>query len=414
MTADTTPPEALATAPTDNATDVQNSTVLQVLFSEPMDPASVSLSLMPDVLVSEPTWSADKTLATWTPTMLLAVSTTYQVTVTGTDEAGNALERPVVFSFSTAAQGDTTPPTLVSSSPANGASAVPTSTRLRLTFSEAMATMSVVVRTSPPVAQGRATWSDGDRTATFTAPAEPWASGTTYLVTVTGTDLAGNPLGATNVTFTTSRAADTTPPTIIASTPDAGATNVPTATRLSLTFSEEMSTSSLVVATSPTMALGPPSWSNGNATVTWPTPPTDWEPGRDYVVNVSATDVSGNPLSAGRLTFSTSPLRDMTPPTLLSSVPAPGATGVSRFSTLRLTFSEPMATVLTQSAISVTSGNALAVSCSWVWTSMDTVATCTPPTGWPSGTITVRINTGARDKAGNQMERAVTFSFTTL
>lgn len=412
--ADTTPPEVLATAPSDNAADVQNSTVLQVLFTEAMDPASVTLAVVPSVAVGQASWSADQTLATWTPQALLALGASYSVTVNGADEAGNALAAPHTFSFTTAAQGDTTAPTLVSSSPAEGATGVSTSTRLRLTFSEAMAPGALSVSTAPAVAQNAATWSDGDRTATFASPAAPWAAGTTYVVTVSGQDLAGNPLAATSVGFTTSQAADTTPPALVASTPDAGATNVPTNTRLSLTFSEEMATNSVVVSSTPATSLGLPSWSNRNTTVTWPTPLADWEEGRSYALRVAGTDVSGNALVDGRLAFATATNRDVTPPTLVSSVPAAGATGVARFSTLRLTFSEPMATLATQSAIALTSSSNSTVSCSWSWTSTDSVATCTPPLGWPLGTVTVRIGLGARDKAGNPITQVVSFTFSTL
>ncbi len=409
---DTTPPEVLATVPSDHMTGIQNSTVLQVLFTEPMNPASVTLAVAPAVQLGAPTWNAEGSLATWTPQAVLALSTTYVASVNGADEAGNALAQPHSFTFSTGAAPDTTAPELESSTPAAGATTVATSTRLRLTFNEAMATGSVVVATTPPVAQGPGTWTNGDRTVTFAAPASPWSAGTAYTVALTGQDLAGNALAAdAGLAFTTSTAADTTPPRLLASTPDAGATGVGTGTRLSLTFSEAMATSSVSVATTPVVALGLPTWGNANRTVTFGTPGADWAAATTYAVRVAGRDPSNNALAADAgFTFTTAIVRDTTPPTVVSTSPVNGATSVPASAPLRLTFSEPMATAATQSAITLS--NSL-FSCAWVWSLSDTVATCTPPLGWTAGTVTVRVGTGARDKAGNFLAAEYRFAFST-
>lgn len=409
---DTTAPEVLATVPSDNAADVPNSTVLQVLFTEPMDPASVTLAVTPGVTLGPASWNAGGTLATWTPAAVLPLGTSFTATATGADLAGNALAAPYVFTFSTAALPDTEAPTLESSSPASGATGVAPNTRLRLTFSEPMATGSVAVATSPAIAQGTGTWTDGDRTVTWTTPAASWAAATSYRVQVTGTDLAGNALADAGLTFTTSATTDTTPPVLVASTPDAGATNVGTATRLSLTFSEQMAAASVVVATTPTSSLGVATWSNANRTVTWSSPLTDWAAGTTYAVRVSGRDLANNAMApdAG-FSFSTAALGDTTPPTVVSSSPANGAINVSRLSSIRITFSEPMARLATQAAIGISPST----SCTWAWNSTDTGITCTPSLlQLPLGTVTVTVGTGARDKAGNAMTRAYTFAFSTL
>jgi methionine-rich copper-binding protein CopC len=409
---DTTAPEVLATVPSDNAADVPNSSVLQVLFTEPMGPSSVTLSVTPGVTLGPASWNAGGTLATWTPAAVLPLGTSFTATATGADLAGNALATPYVFSFSTAALPDTEAPTLESSSPASGATGVAPNTRLRLTFSEPMATGSVAVATTPAVAQGTGTWTDGDRTVTWNTPAASWSAATSYRVQVTGTDLAGNALADAGLSFTTSATTDTTPPAIVASTPDAGATNVGTATRLSLTFSEQMAAASVVVATTPTTSLGQPTWSNSNRTATWGSPLMNWAAGTSYAVRVSGRDLASNAMApdAG-FSFSTGATGDTTPPTVLSTSPTNGAANVSRLSSIRITFSEPMDRLATQAAIATSP----TVSCSWAWNSTDTGLTCTP--GFlqlPLGTITVTIGTGARDKAGNAMARAYTFAFSTL
>lgn len=409
---DTTAPEVLATVPSDNAADVPNSSVLQVLFTEPMDPASVTLAVTPAVALGTASWNAGGTLATWTPAAVLPLGTSFTATASGADPAGNVLAAPYVFTFSTAALPDTEAPTLESSSPASGATGVAPNTRLRLTFSEPMATGSVAVATSPAIAQGAGTWTDGDRTVTWNTPTTSWAAATSYRVQVTGTDLAGNALADAGLAFTTSATTDTTPPVLVASTPDAGATNVGTSTRLSLTFSEQMAAASVVVATTPTSSLGQPAWSNSNRTVTWSAPLADWSAGTTYAVRVSGRDLANNALApdAG-FSFSTGATGDTTPPTVLSTSPANGATNVSRLSSIRITFSEPMARLATQAAIAISPST----SCTWAWNSTDTGLTCTPSLlQLPLGTITVTIGTGARDKAGNPMARAYSFAFSTL
>lgn len=409
---DTTAPEVLATVPSDNAADVPNSSVLQVLFTEPMDPSSVTLSVTPGVTLGPASWNAGGTLATWTPGAVLPLGTSFTATATGADLAGNALATPYVFTFSTAALPDTEAPTLESSSPASGATGVAPNTRLRLTFSEPMATGSVAVATTPAVTQGTGTWTDGDRTVTWNTPAASWSAATSYRVQVTGTDLAGNALADAGLSFTTSATTDTTPPVIVASTPDAGATNVGTATRLSLTFSEQMAAASVVVATTPTTSLGQPTWSNSNRTATWSSPLTNWAAGTAYAVRVSGRDLANNAMApdAG-FSFSTGTLGDTTPPTVVSTSPASNALGVSRTSSIRITFSEGMARLATQAAVTTSPS----FSCSWAWDSTDTVATCTPSLfQLPLGPITVTVGTGARDKAGNALARAYTFTFSTL
>lgn len=411
-TSDTTPPEVLATVPSDNLADVPNSTVLQALFTEPMDAASVTLSLSPSVTLGPPSWNAEGSLATWIPSTVLSTGTTYTATLAGADAAGNALAAPVVFTFTVAAAPDTDAPSLESSTPPAGATGVAPNTRLRLTFSEPMATGSVSVTTTPALAQGMGAWSDGDRTVTWTSPTSDWAAGTLYEVAISGTDLAGNALGDAGLRFTTSALSDTTPPAIAASTPDAGAANVGTATRLSITFTEQVAASSVVVATSPMVSLGVPTWSDANRTVSWSAPLSNWAAATTYAVRVSGRDLANNPMApdAG-FAFTTASLGDTTPPTVLSTSPANGAVSVPRLSAIRISFSEPMTRSATQAAIGLSPSTA----CTWAWNATDTGLTCSPGFSLlPQGTVTVTIGTGARDKAGNALARAYTFSFSTL
>ena len=95
----------------------------------------------------------------------------------------------------TRAASDTTPPTVSSTSPANGATRVSVTTVIRATFSEAMdpATITTATfRVSAGSTDISGTVSYGGRTASF-IPSSPLAHGTTYTAIITGRvrDLAG-------------------------------------------------------------------------------------------------------------------------------------------------------------------------------------------------------------------------------
>ena len=147
---------------------------------------------------------------------------------------------------------DRVAPTVVETTPADGATDVVTNTSISATFSEQMDPASV------PTTGNILTLSDGSTTLSGTAylsgdvldftPQEPLLPDTTYTATVnTGpTDLAGNPYpGDESWTFTTGSTEDTTPPTVIATSPPDGATEVSVGTSISATFSEPLAESTV-------------------------------------------------------------------------------------------------------------------------------------------------------------------------
>ena len=81
---------------------------------------------------------------------------------------------------------DITPPSLISSSPATGATGVLQTATLSLTFSEPMNRMSLAVSTVPASNLGTASWDASGRMVTFN-PTSGWQSDTSYTVTVDGT-----------------------------------------------------------------------------------------------------------------------------------------------------------------------------------------------------------------------------------
>ena len=143
--------------------------------------------------------------------------------------------------------GDTTPPTVVTKSPATGATGVSPATDVSATFSEAVTnvtptTFKLKNTTTAVVVPASVSFDSATNTVATLHPNAPLAAGTKYTATLTAgvQDLAGNKLTATSWTFTTGAATggDTTPPTVVAKSPAAGATGVSTTTDVTTTFSE--------------------------------------------------------------------------------------------------------------------------------------------------------------------------------
>jgi len=239
---------------------------------------------------------------------------------------------------------DTTPPTILSTFPAQGATNVTRSGPYWFLFSEAMNEESVEnAITIGGTGFGYFTSWSGD--TLFITPTGILPAGTEQTITIgTGAeDLAGNNLESEfALTFTTTSEEDNTPPTITGTVPADGATGVPGAKDIEITFSEPMMT-----------------WETQNAVTISPEPDDidfEWEnttlviQHSSFGSNVSVTvtistqaeDLAGNNL-ASAYSFSFTTLEDNTRPYLVSTNPPNNATNVSQnLSTITMTFSEPM------------------------------------------------------------------------
>jgi type IV pilus assembly protein PilY1 len=210
---DTIPPVVSYTTPPDGATNIPVSSSISIQFSEIMktggaDVAS-SYTLIKGGLSIPFSFAYDSTTntATLTPTSSLSQNTTYSVNVSGTvqDLADNPMGTDYVFSFTTY-KPDTTSPTVLAISPANGATSVLPTAVVVITFSEAMdpATINGSNITLSGTT-GTIAYLAGSNMASFT-PSTGLSLATNYTVKVgTGVkDLAGNALvSAVTSTFTT-------------------------------------------------------------------------------------------------------------------------------------------------------------------------------------------------------------------
>lgn len=213
--ADLTPPAVVSTSPANGAIDVVVQSVMSVTFSEPIDPATISSATFTvkdagnNPLAGTVSYGAN--VATFAPASDLPPTSSITATVSSgvRDLAGNALAAVHTWSFTTASAVDTTPPAVVSVSPASGAVGVPVDAVLRADFSESLdpATVSVASFLLRDVADTPVAGSIAySGTAAVFTPTANLARSTPYTATLTTAlrDVAGNALATNFVwSFTT-------------------------------------------------------------------------------------------------------------------------------------------------------------------------------------------------------------------
>jgi hypothetical protein len=280
--------------------------------------------------------------ATFIPLTTLTFNTVYTATITtgAMDLSGNALAVNKVWSFTTGAAPDTTPPTVSSTIPADAATGVAINVKPTVTFSEAMdpstiTTAHFTLRHGTTPVSGTVTYAG--LVATFT-PAANLAANTVYTATITtgATDLAGNALASNFIwTFTTEVTPSTTAPTVIYTIPANGSTGVLINTNITARFSEPMNSATITTANftvtgggtsvTGTVALD---HTGRNAVLTHP---VNLAASTIYTgtITIGARNVAGTALASNFVwTFTTGTTTDATAPLLLITSPANGAANV--------------------------------------------------------------------------------------
>jgi methionine-rich copper-binding protein CopC len=306
---------------------------------------------------------------------------------------------------------DTTAPTVLSSTPTNGATNVAVSASLSIHFSEAMDKTTVAVTSSPANNLGAPVWNDA-QTVVFSPPVA-LQLGSSYTITVDGKDLAGNALGGTKtISFQTASAPDTTPPAtpsgIKATAGDASFT-------LEWTANTEPDLAGYTVywGTAVNLLNNAQFVEKSRTTITV----SALVNATSYYYALEAQDASGNH-SAKSSPASVTPL-DKTPPTLTSSEPANGTLDIALVPKLRLTFSEPMQTNSVEFGLCVTGDPPATATCAApvlanfgtpTWSNGDTVVQFTPTDQFQAGKTQVLL-VFAKDKAGNPLEAQARVAF---
>jgi hypothetical protein len=217
MPGDDSAPEVMTVLPYDGQVG-GDTHIVAALFSKPLDPATIT----PDnVILTGPGISGyrvevdcDHYRIMIIPDAPLAPGSDFTVTLTTglTDTEGHALASAYEWSFNTGA-GDTTPPSITQTMPADGAVNTSLYAAVKVYFSESMDSDTINCSTVTVYDETAAEYKtlhiqknddDGKRSKIAIMPVfvpefgDAWTAGHTYtvLISQTVTDLAGNPLGS--------------------------------------------------------------------------------------------------------------------------------------------------------------------------------------------------------------------------
>ena len=473
---DTTPPTVTSQAPAQGSGSVSTSAAPSAVFSEPVTSASIAFTLKTSSgasVAGTVSYNSTTLTATFTPTAALASSTTYTASVSASDTAGNAMTAPSTWSFTTAGSG-ACPCTLfaTNATPTTADSGDPSAVNLGVRFVPSVDGQVTGVRfykaatntgthtgalwssTGAQLATGTFTGetATGWQTLQFATPVSVTA-GATYTVSYRApsghysddqnfftTAYTNGPLTApagsngvylygaagfpsstyqnTNywvdpIFTTTTAPGDTTPPTVTARTPASGATGVATDVAPTATFSEAVTSASIVFTVkngAGTAVAGAVSYNGATATATF-TPSAALAASTVYTASVSASDTAGNAMtSPSTWSFTTAAAVDTTPPTVTARTPASGATGVATDVAPTATFSEAVTSASVVFTVKNAAGTAVAGAVSY--SSATATATFTPSAALAASTV-YTASVSASDTAGNAMTAPSTWSFTT-
>ncbi len=406
-------PVVVSTDPADGSLNVVLNKVISATFNKNMNNSTINLltyTLKQGTNNIPGTYSFNGRTASLTPLGMLTANTVYTVTITtgAKDSAGNSIAANYIWNFTTGSA-----PVVVATDPVNGDLSVPLNKTISASFSTAM-NPTTLNKSTFQVKKG-ATVLDGVYTYSGTTisfkPTLPLEVNSAYTATILASvrDLNGNSMGADyNWAFSTNSI-----PAVTSTDPSPGATNVVLNKIITANFNKPMdpntiNTSTFLLKDGATAILGTVSYTALTASFA---PNVALTPNRLYTATITtgAKDPSGNALAADYTwTFTTSDL-----PTVISTDPAPNATGVLITKILTANFSKAMdpttinvLTFLLKQGVNPIAG---------VVTYSGTTATFTPSANFSANTVyTATITTGAKDPTGNSLAADYTWSFTTV
>lgn len=419
-----TPPEVISTVPENGATGVPPTGAIRAVFRTAMNAETITAETF---FLTQGTSKVSATvtykggIAVLAPTAALDEGSLFVATVSAgvTDLDGTAMVEDYIWSFTTGAAPvlDTTPPTVLITSPVDTAVGVVTGTKVLVAFSEPLdpdtigASTFTLSQGGTPIAAS-VSYTD---TAAILTPDSPFEPGVTLTATVTTgvTDLAGNALEADYVwSFTTNPAPDTTPPAVLSTDPDTGATGVAIDSPIRAVFTEVIDISTLTPATFTVTQGGMPVLGFvGYTGVTATFAPTEnLLPGIPCTATITTDvkDLAGNALAADYTwTFATG-----TPPEVLFTNPANGAFGVAVDRQVDVVFTVPMdPTTIDDVSFTVRHG---AVPVPGTVTAVGATATFVPADDYPLNAIlTATITTAVTDTLGNALLNDYVWTFQT-
>lgn len=372
--ADRLPPVVLQVVPFNNATGISTRTSLSATFSESVNPTTIAPTTFQVTSGGTPiagtfAFSNLNQTVLFIPTNPFPPVATVNISIsTVADVVGNVMVLPFTSSFQTQSAIDNIQPSVVRPSPSSFAfqpnppvnTNMPLNTRPMIAFDERInpstvtnSTFSMGILNGPGVPATSTVAADG-LSATLT-PNQPLLPNTFYGASWTSgiQDLVGNPLlNANSVTFTTGPVAiDLTAPTVLDASPRTGTQNLPINATVTVLFSEPVSFTSITQQTVVLSTGGVPVNTqftlerNNTVLRIKPANLLQLQANKFYELTVTpgVLDLAGNSLgSAFGSSFTTGSATDTTGPTVTTFNPAHLSTGVSRQTTVSITFSEPV------------------------------------------------------------------------
>jgi Bacterial Ig-like domain len=308
-------------------------------------------------------------------------------------------------------------PTILGNTPANSATGVSVATTVTATFSEEVFGTNIATFTlkqGTTAIPATVVYTTGSHIAVLD-PIDQLAANTAYTVNLTagiGDDL-GLPIPATTWMFTTG--SDMVGPSVTLQAPAPAATGVFVVATVSARFDEQVmgvSTSSFTLKNGATSIPGTTTYTAGTKTARFT--PDAQLPGNTLLtatLTAGITDTASNALPAAPVTWTFTTDVDNFPPTLQSSTPTSGATGISTGAMITVVFDEP---VLNVSLTSFTVNAGAAVTGSLVMGTGGRSWTFTPSAALPAATmVTVTLSTAITDAAANALAAPIVITFMT-
>ena len=345
-----------------------------------------------------------------------------------------------------------TPPIILSTIPADGATAVAVNTGITVAFNEAMDSATITTNTADTNCSGtiqvssdsfgscvqmlRTPIANGQKTSFALELKSDLSSFSTYQIKVTtgAKDLAGNALASEFLSsqgFTTGSGADTTLPTVVSTDPADSTTDVVLNPEITVVFSEAIQISTVTTNTVNTtcdrtfvvsadnfstciqMSSDPSADAEQKAFTIFPVTDLAYNTTYKIKITVDIKDLSGNALSSEFVTtngFTT--ISDTVAPSVSSVVPANGATGATINTSITVNFSEGMNPASVTTTTFTLDDGTNAVTGTVAYNGTTAIFT---PSGSLSGNQTYNaiVTTGVTDLAGNPLASDYTWSFTT-
>ncbi|EMY77118.1 Ig-like protein [Leptospira weilii serovar Ranarum str. ICFT] len=434
---DVTPPTVPFLSPAAGAQGTSVNTSVSVAFSEPVNCGTIagnftldSNPLIPVVGDVPVTVNCSGSTASITPTAPLAFNTIYTASLSNaiSDLSANPVA-PTVWTFTTGAAPDVTPPTVTFTAPAANAVGIGTNVSPTVVFSEPMACASVTAASFRVKRKVAGTYLTGNvncvgTSATWTL--DPLVNptltfNTVYTVEINAgaLDGANNPAVPAAWDFTTGPGPDVTPPNVVFVTPANAATGLSVNGGGSIAFDEGMNCGSVLGSITldddpltPATVVPITVNCNGNTASFVPTaPPLAFNTAYTVKIANTVTDSSNNAMLANYVwTFTTGAAPDVTPPQISLVSPLAAATGVPTNANITVSFNE----TIDCSTLNFTVNNGIlgTVNCSGA------SATFVPsaPTPLNAGTTYTATIANVNDLAGNPMTAlppAFSWNFTT-